>query len=211
MEAVSVALQARHDAEVARETEILGTALALLAEHGYAAMSMDALAKRARVSKSTIYGRWTGKRPLVVDALRLAGRAGITVADTGSLRGDLLALGRGFDMSHPRTGGLLLALAHAAQTDSDLAGAVAENLVAPFTAAILEIVDRAVARDEIAPAARDLPYLASLLPSLVIARRLLAPDDPVDVDAVVDAILLPLLTATPVRSASSGRGRSSSR
>lgn len=193
MDAVSGALRSRHAAEAARESEILGTALELLAESGYAAMSMDALARRARVSKSTIYGRWPGKGPLIVDALRLAGRQAADPAPTGTLRGDLLALGRGFDVSRPPTAGLLVALAHAAQTDADLARAVEENLGGPFRTAVLAIVDRAIERGEIRPAARELTYLPDLLPSLVIARRLLAPGDTVDVEAVVDAILLPLL------------------
>lgn len=45
----------------AREDAILTAALELLAETGYADMSMDAIAARARSSKATIYRRWPGK------------------------------------------------------------------------------------------------------------------------------------------------------
>jgi AcrR family transcriptional regulator len=43
--------------------------LALLAEAGYAALTMEAVAARAGVGKATLYRRWSSKVQLVVDAL----------------------------------------------------------------------------------------------------------------------------------------------
>ena len=61
--------------------------------HGLGAVSMDAVAERAGVSKATIYRWWPTKETLALDALynewAPAERAH---RDTGSLRGDLLAL-----------------------------------------------------------------------------------------------------------------------
>ena len=54
-------------------------------------MSMDAVAARAKVSKATIYRRWTGKQELVLDAVRARGPGLVVTEDTGSLRGDLVA------------------------------------------------------------------------------------------------------------------------
>lgn len=48
---------------------IIDATLELFAEDGYHALSMEAVAARAEVSKATIYRRWPGKRELVIDAL----------------------------------------------------------------------------------------------------------------------------------------------
>jgi AcrR family transcriptional regulator len=49
--------------------EIIGATLALLAERGVRATTMDAIAAEAGVAKNTIYRRWTSKEELVADAL----------------------------------------------------------------------------------------------------------------------------------------------
>ncbi|WP_420451399.1 TetR/AcrR family transcriptional regulator [Ilumatobacter sp.] len=67
---------------------VLTAALELAGEVGIAKMSMDELARRADVSKATIYRRWSSKEELVLDALRSA-ISPIDDVDTGSLRGDL--------------------------------------------------------------------------------------------------------------------------
>ena len=56
-------------------------------------MTVDALAARAGVSKPTIYRRWPGgKAEIIVDAIRAKRADGGALPDTGSLRGDLIAL-----------------------------------------------------------------------------------------------------------------------
>lgn len=67
---------------------ILHAAVELVGEVGINGMSMDELAKRADVSKATIYRRWANKEALVIDALRSA-MSPIDDVDTGTLRGDL--------------------------------------------------------------------------------------------------------------------------
>src|SRR5262249_61586247 len=71
---------------------IVEAAAALLAEVGYEAMSMDAVAARAGVGKATIYRRWSGKAPLVLDTVRARGFQLEEGPDTGGLRGDLIEL-----------------------------------------------------------------------------------------------------------------------
>jgi AcrR family transcriptional regulator len=80
---------------------ILEATLALLREQGYDGLSIEAIARRAGVSRPTIYKRWRSLSDLALDAARLTpdlGRAFpeglIPVPDTGSLRGDLLAIAR---------------------------------------------------------------------------------------------------------------------
>lgn len=48
---------------------IVDAALEIFADDGYHALSMEAVAAKAGVSKATIYRRWPGKRELVLDAL----------------------------------------------------------------------------------------------------------------------------------------------
>src|SRR6476469_5536211 len=48
---------------------IIAATLELFASEGYSALSVEAVAVKAEVSKATIYRRWPGKRELVLDAL----------------------------------------------------------------------------------------------------------------------------------------------
>src|ERR1700683_1386953 len=71
----------------------LKAAAGLLLERGLAAVSMDAVADRAGVSKATIYRWWPTKESLALDALYTGWAAARPPPrDTGSLRGDLLSL-----------------------------------------------------------------------------------------------------------------------
>jgi AcrR family transcriptional regulator len=74
------------------ENAVLDAAAELLLEQGLAAVSMDAIAAQAGVSKATIYRWWPTKESLAMDALFHDWEGVPAVADTGSLRGDLLKL-----------------------------------------------------------------------------------------------------------------------
>ena len=52
------------------DAAITGATLELLANIGYAALTIEAVASRAGVGKATLYRRWSGKEQLVVDAVR---------------------------------------------------------------------------------------------------------------------------------------------
>jgi AcrR family transcriptional regulator len=81
----------RPRSEKARKA-ILGAAAELLLDHGLPAVSMDAVAERAGVSKATIYRWWPTKETLAMDALYTEwADARPSPRDTGSLRGDLLS------------------------------------------------------------------------------------------------------------------------
>ena len=84
-------------------------------------MSIEAVAVRARSSKATIYRRWPGKAELVAEAMRRRAEPVLEdLPDTGSLRGDLLALAqRMFDGMKGVDGGLMCGLAVAVRTDAE--------------------------------------------------------------------------------------------
>lgn len=65
--------------------------LSELGENGYAGLTVEAVAGRARVSKASLYRRWPGKRDLVLAAVRATVPDPEDLPDTGSLRGDLVA------------------------------------------------------------------------------------------------------------------------
>jgi AcrR family transcriptional regulator len=76
----------------AREHAILEATMELVAEIGYDRITMDGVATRAQASKATMYRKWPGKAELVAEGFRrLCDGKVECVADTGSLRGDLLA------------------------------------------------------------------------------------------------------------------------
>ncbi len=70
---------------------MLEAALKLLSEVGFEAMSIEAIASRAGVGKTTIYRRYSSKEELVADAIESI-RDEVLVPDTGNLWGDLDAL-----------------------------------------------------------------------------------------------------------------------
>lgn len=67
---------------------IIQATLELLAEVGYQSMSIEAIAARARVGKTTIYRRYTSKEELVADAIESL-REDLSIPNTGSFWGDI--------------------------------------------------------------------------------------------------------------------------
>jgi AcrR family transcriptional regulator len=77
----------------ALEATILAAAWAELGEVGYARLTMEAVAARARTGKQVLYRRWPNRAQLAVAALRHAvGSVADTIPDTGTLRGDIVGL-----------------------------------------------------------------------------------------------------------------------
>jgi AcrR family transcriptional regulator len=70
---------------------MLEATLELLAEVGFDGMSIDAIAIRAGVGKTTIYRRYTSKEELVADAIESV-REEIAIPDTGNFQRDIDAL-----------------------------------------------------------------------------------------------------------------------
>ena len=69
---------------------ILAAVMELLVDQGLHAMNMDEVARRAGVSKATIYRWWPSKEQLALDALATEWASMPPGGDTGNLRADLL-------------------------------------------------------------------------------------------------------------------------
>src|SRR6201992_2010275 len=103
----------------------LAATVDLLAERGLAAMSIEEVAARAGVGKTTIYRRWTSKGLLALDAFVISFRAEQPLPDTGTLRGDLLSALHAWVRAVTQTamGPMLTGLIAEAQHDPELRGA----------------------------------------------------------------------------------------
>ncbi|MGO9820779.1 MAG: TetR/AcrR family transcriptional regulator [Solirubrobacteraceae bacterium] len=141
----------RPRSEAARAA-ILDAAEELLLDRGLGAVSMDAIAERAGVSKATIYRWWPTKEALALDALYYEWAAASDPGrDTGSLKGDLLALLRRWVRrvgSRPYAR-VIAALIEEARTDPKFAEEYLDRLVRPRRAQATSVFTRALDRGEI--------------------------------------------------------------
>jgi AcrR family transcriptional regulator len=180
----------------ARREAICDAVFELLGEVGYDQMSMDAVAARARASKATIYRAWPHKPGLVIDAvLHRLGGAG-QPPDTGTLRGDLLALASGAcQVASSPDGAVVAGLISAAARDTELSRTIHECTYQAKHTVFETIVGRAVQRGEV-PAGTDPELLHEVLHAMVLSRLVRA-DGSLDADFVVhvvDDVLLPVLS-----------------
>ena len=73
---------------------VLAATSMLLSEVGYDQLTVEAVASRAGVHKTTVYRRWPTKSDLIAEAARVQAAEAVPIPDTGSLLGDLQTLAR---------------------------------------------------------------------------------------------------------------------
>jgi AcrR family transcriptional regulator len=178
-----------------RDGVIRAAILSLLADVGYGALTMDAVAAEAGVGKATIYRRWRTKEDLVVDTISEINRAQMPVPDTGSLEGDLR------EMLHAVVGGINGPSGAATQSllstiphHPALAEAFREGPLGVWQKGFEQIFARAEARGELRPGMTDTVVAESITAPLV--QRWLVRAEPVTeayADDVLDQVVLPLL------------------
>ncbi|WP_067838995.1 TetR/AcrR family transcriptional regulator [Nocardia lijiangensis] len=145
--------QKRPGGRSARVRDAVRTAtLAELTEHGYERLSVDAVAQRSGVHKTTVYRRWRSPEGLIADALDLAAAEPWPLPDTGTLAEDLRALTElvrtGF--ADPEAGPIATAFIAAAMQNPAAATALHDFYQARHRQSA-EIVRRAVDRGELPP------------------------------------------------------------
>jgi AcrR family transcriptional regulator len=160
--------------EAATERAITAAARSVLAERGVARMSMEHVAARAGVAKSTLYRRWPSKVELAVHAVAVTFDE-VDVADHGSLAADLRA---GIEeaarlMRDPSTGGAYAALLAESARDPDGVGQrVRASLSTKLHGLVATSVERAVARGEVLAELVDVDLLADVVVGSVLHRSL---------------------------------------
>ncbi len=131
------------------DDEVVSAVLNALRSGGYAAVTIDGIARKVKRARTSIYRRWPSKRHLVAYAV-LSAMGDNPAADTGVLRGDLEAavetLLRAF--AGPMGQALAGLVADMAQ-DSELAETIREEVLAARRKSMREAFARARARGEI--------------------------------------------------------------
>jgi AcrR family transcriptional regulator len=177
-----------------REDEILEATLELLLDVGYDRLTLDAVARRARASKATLYRRWDDKPSLVVDAMVRAKHAPhVESHDTGTLRGDLVTTFCGaHGMGRNEATGMLGSVITALSSDPEFARRFREAFIAPKVQISHDIYRRAIERGEIG-ADVDIEVIAPALAGILLHRSFVmgvVPDD-ATVMRVIDNVILP--------------------
>ena len=178
------------------EQAILEAAWAELAEVGYTALTIEAVAKRAGTSKPVIYRRWPSRAHLVISAWARQQPIRPVIPNTGSLRADLVWL---FTRVAERTAGMMTETIAGVMAEAfkhpEVQSLLKERMdSAPLTTAIGTIVDNAVQRGELRPVV--LPKMASRLPLDLIRSEAIVCGTPIPdetIAAMVDDVYVPLL------------------
>ena len=186
----------RRGAELDRA--ILDAAWEQLIAEGYEHFTIDTVAARARTSKPVLYRRWKTREDLRRAAVRHRGGADTPPSpDTGTLRGDLLAL-----LTHANTTRNPIAALVSSMLGSyyNQTGPTPAELRSAFlgqrVSAVDQVVNRAVERGEIDPA-RLTPRIIGL-PFDLFRNEMMMTLKPVPdhvLRQIVDDIFIPLVTA----------------
>lgn len=191
--AVDGAGTARPGGRTARTREAVADALQQeLLEVGYAGTSIDRIARRAGVAKTTVYRRWGSVGQLVLELFTEAAAEQIPVADTGTFEGDLRALARAAVavLTDPRGRAVFDIVVREAVHDP-AARAALTGFFAGRVANAAPIVERAVARGEI-PARTDAAEVIRQLGAPYYARMYITGDPigPADADRAAAVVAL---------------------
>ena len=129
---------------------ILAAAFELASQPAPGGLTMEAIGRRAGVSKETLYRWWRSKEEVLLEALAERGERQIPVPDSGSLAADLRifmrATARALD---PATRRVLRTLAAGAASDPEFADQVREQFIDRRRSALGVVLEQAVERGEL--------------------------------------------------------------
>lgn len=182
--------------DLSRDPEILEATIDVLAETGYDGMTIDMVAARAKAGKATVYRRWASKSDLVIDAIGCMKNADLDfdhLPDTGTLRGDLIAMIKPHTIEdakkkiHVMAGIVSMISKHPELTD-----ALYAIMVEPRARANRFFLTRAIERGEIL-AGVDVEMLSLVSASMVTYRTLMLRKtvDRAFLISIIDGIILP--------------------
>ena len=176
---------------------VLRATIAELLRTGYAGLSVEAVAERAGVHKTTVYRRWGTPRQLVTDALLAHISAKVPEPDTGTLRSDLAALTSAIatQLTSPESAALAKTLVTSSTYLPELRQAGRQF----WTFAVAdELIRRGIDRGEL-PEGTD-PGLVTEALLAPLYLRLLVLDRPIDptyAERIVDLVLDGAATGSP--------------
>lgn len=174
----------------ALDDRILEQVIALLGSHGYAGLTLDALAARSGVAKTTILRRWPSKAAVAAAGVERLALQSVDVPDSGDLRVDLLALLHGAVEAFVRGRGQFVArLIREAGHHPEITDLL-YTVIHTRRQAYRRVLALAIARGELAPSI-DQDLLIDLLIGPIWTRMLIT-RDPITreyVDSIVEAVL----------------------
>lgn len=187
--------------DASRDALILDAAVHMLLDVGYDRLSIDGVAARAGVGKTTIYRRYPSKAALVTAAVdgRINATPFPTGAGAGNLRSVLLeAAGWLCHEMSARGPALLNAMFAGMRHDPALAVSMRQTLQRDTE----ELVDllSAPGSDGLAPVSRHAAALIAEVAPAMIVRQLTVVGEPCDaafLDHLVDEVLVPLVKRSP--------------
>ena len=176
------------------DSAIRTAVLQLLGDHGPDGVTMEAVAAAAHTSKPVLYRRWPDRRALLRDTLMGVATTSLPSLDTGSFRGDLLAVLRAWkELFTGDTGPLMRSVLMAVAVDPELEATFRTDVIGMRKQEMTRIFTRGIERGEVRV---DAPVeLLRELGQSVLCHHLLITGDPIDDDLVgrlVDDIVMPL-------------------
>lgn len=177
------------------EAALLDAAWEELQAAGYQGMTIEGVAERAGTSRAVLYRRWPKKAELVIAALRrhrpmLSG----DIPDTGSLRGDVVAVLNRMSQRLAQTGPeVLYGLLGDYLADAELFDRLRGDLLHIGAEVMTTVLKRAAQRGEARP---DVPPRTATVPTDLFRNELLmrrTPPPPAVTAEIVDEVFLPLV------------------
>jgi AcrR family transcriptional regulator len=169
---------------------VLDTTADLVAELGVERTTIDEVANRSGVAKTTIYRHFESKQALVVEAVHACTQIPV-VTDTGSLRDDLISCFSGMSKAsyEGRLGDMMLSLMDAAQRDPEL-GRLVRAQADQRRRFATRVIEQAVERGDL-PADLDVDLIVTLLSGPLVYTKLVRRQRVTDelVASVVDSVL----------------------
>jgi AcrR family transcriptional regulator len=181
------------------EQALLDASWQELQESGYAKLTMERVADRAGTSRAVIYRRWRNRPELVIAAMRhrqpvLSG----AIPDTGTLRGDMLAVLRRASTRITEIGpDTVIGMLSDLLSDEEAFDQILDQLLRSGGDVMSSVLKRAASRNEsrenISPRVVRLP-LDLLRHELILTHQ---PPSQDTLEEILDDIFLPLVLRNP--------------
>ncbi|WP_433342111.1 TetR/AcrR family transcriptional regulator [Micromonospora sp. CA-111912] len=168
--------------------------LAELLDKGYAALSVENVAQRAGVHKTTVYRGWKDRDSLLTKALAEHIAMDIPVPDTGAIETDLRALARSLVQTFTSpTGQAILAAMFTGAAHLPEIAAARRHVFGDRLARVESVVTRAIERGELVRDTDPAELFRTLAAPIYL--RLLITADPVDEATADQAVRVTLAAA----------------
>ncbi len=175
---------------------VFAASLAELADVGWGSLSVERIADRSGVHKTTIYRRWGTADHVVLEALLERGSAKIPVPDTGDVTRDMIGLGRSIAASISAPIGRSVAAAAIEAADSSSIRQIADAFWSERFEQAGIIVGRAIERGQLPGGTESKDFVETVAARIwfrVMVNRLPVSDPWLSevVDSAVEAVRIP--------------------